>query len=108
MIYEYRCPNCDYLKEDYYPIGKQPETIDCPQCLQQMKRKFSIPRFTGLNDINNARAKKEKRDLVNYEADNKVNDEKGRQLKKLDEEHHRDFAWVKNSGGRPAGYYPDE
>lgn len=42
MIYLYRCPNGHEVEADY-PMGKQPDEVDCTRCDEMAVRVFTVP-----------------------------------------------------------------
>lgn len=44
-IYEYKCDNCETVKEEIHPIGKAPDEIECDECHKTRYRIISGSTF---------------------------------------------------------------
>lgn len=44
-LYEFACPGCSPV-EAFFPMGAAPESIACPECGGQAKRRISAPRIS--------------------------------------------------------------
>jgi putative FmdB family regulatory protein len=43
MIYEYKCSDCQHIRELEYPMGVTAKIPRCPECDGQLLRLFSAP-----------------------------------------------------------------
>ncbi|WP_083292339.1 zinc ribbon domain-containing protein [Arthrobacter sp. SW1] len=44
-LYEYRCPTCSDF-EATFPMGAAPDTLTCPRCRSNARRRISAPRLS--------------------------------------------------------------
>ena len=44
-IYEYQCPKCGFIFEEYHKISSKNQTTKCPKCKQKAEKIISLSSF---------------------------------------------------------------
>ncbi|MFW9882081.1 MAG: zinc ribbon domain-containing protein [Candidatus Thorarchaeota archaeon] len=68
MLYDYKCPNCNYLKENVIHSAFEKPKIKCDKCKSIMKKQFSSSFNIVISHSDSKNISSTKQDILRHQA----------------------------------------